>query len=232
MMMVRFDQVPGKAVEKVRGGAYYRCFGNEELAHLLSRVQSLIIRYGTELEKMVLRYTEDRQIDDLDDFLSRQIMGRGVLLASKAVIKRAETVQGYGIEPDFMIFKREGNTQSCYLVELKDGHEFDTKSSAKEHANLRQFLSKNADALKWFEAYGRVVGFNAETQEEIWVGFKKKISLEQAMTGRQFCELLEIDYDQMAATRAEDRARNFNSFIDDLAGIEQVREALKSRLGV
>ena len=230
--MVRFDQVPGKAIEKVREGAYYRCFGNEELAHLLSRVQSLIIRYGTDLEKMVLRYTADRQIADLDDHLSRQIMQRGVLLASKAVIKRAASIEGRGIEPDFMVFKREGTTQSCYVVELKDGHEFDTKSSAKEHQNLRQFLSKNADALKWYEAYGRIVGFNAQTPDEIWTGFKKKISIDQAMTGRQFCELLEIDYDEMATFRAEDRACNFDTFIDDLARIEPVRAALRTRLDV
>ena len=42
--MTRLETVEGKSLEEIKKGAYYRCFGNLDLASLLSRVQSLIIK--------------------------------------------------------------------------------------------------------------------------------------------------------------------------------------------
>ncbi len=54
--MARLSDIEGKTLEQVREGAYTRCFGDVELSRLLSRVQSLIIRNGNELEKLVTRF--------------------------------------------------------------------------------------------------------------------------------------------------------------------------------
>ena len=220
--MVKLENITGKSLEKVAGGAYDRCFGDAELSRLLSRVQSLVIRNGYELERIITKGVESVLIDDLDEFLSIQIMHEGIRVAKKTVIKRSEKIEGHSIEPDFLVFQRVKTTQSCYIVELKDGHEFDTKSSAKEQANLHTFLSKNAMVLGDFRSFCKIVGFNASTKEEIQIGFKNKIALEQAMTGEEFCMLLGLDYKQIIKQRKEDARANFHNFVNEILGIDSV----------
>ena len=228
--MARLRDIEGRTIDEARTGAYGRCFGNAELSRLISRVQSLIIRNGLELEKLVTGCISPLLIDDLDDFLDAQIMQSGVRVAVKPAIKKAQKMQGRLIEPDFLIFERKGTSQNCYIVELKDGHEFDTKSSAKEQANLNQFLSMNAMALQFFQSYIKVCGFNAQTREEIHTGFKNKIDISQAMTGREFCQILGIDYEDILTLRAQDREANYSAFLDDLMAMPDVRAELAKRL--
>ncbi len=226
--MISFRTVQGKNLAEVYNGAYYRCFGNIEVAHLLSRVQSLIIKNGHELENIVKDSTRDRQIKDLDDFLSYQIMPAGIKIVLKHIIKKSNKIQGCGIEPDFMIFRHIGSDQMCHVIELKDGHEFDTKSSEKEIANLLQFIKINADPLKYYQVFPNIVGFNAESREDIKAGFKNKIDLEQAMTGREFSDLIEIDYESILKSRASDREENLDILIDELLKIPDLRSKLTS----
>ena len=228
--MTRFDEVKRKSVAKIKAGAYYRCFGDVQIASIFSRVQGLVIRNGYELEKLVTEFSQHLLISDLDQFLQDQIMDTGVRMAKKKAIKASDLIEGHGIEPDFMVFERSGSRQHCYIIELKDGHEFDTKSSAKESQNLRTFLSKNAYALQYYNSYCKIVGFNAQTQNEIVVGFKQKISLDQAMTGTEFCELLGIDYELIREVRAKDRDPNLDEIIDELLLIDEVRTRIEDKL--
>ena len=224
--MARLSEVPGNRP----GDAYRRCFGDPELAHLLGRVQSLIVRNGFELERLITQAAAELLIADLDDFLSDQIMPIGVSVATKRVIKAAQTIAGQGIEPDFLVFERTETEQRCHIVELKDGHEFDTKSSAKERENLQTFLDQNATTLHYYQNHCRICGFNATTRAEIQEGFKGVIDISQAMTGREFCELLGVDYDAILAQRAADREANFDHLITELLNISAVREAIADRL--
>ena len=228
--MVKLENITGKSLEEVEGGAYDRCFGDIELSRLLSRVQSLIIKNGLELERLITKGVESVLIDDLDEFLSIQIMDEGIRVAKKSVIKRSEMIEGHSIEPDFLVFQHVKKTQNCYIVELKDGHEFDTKSSAKEHANLHTFVSKKAMALRDFRSFCKIVGFNARTREEIHIGFKNKIALEQAMTGEEFCMLLGLDYKQIIKQRKEDARANFHNFVNEILGIDSVLNEIVNRL--
>ena len=225
--MARLSEVPGNRP----GDAYRRCFGDPELAHLLSRVQSLIVRNGFELERLITQAAAELLIADLDDFLSDQIMPLGVSVATKRVIKAAQAIAGQGIEPDFLVFERTETEQRCYIIELKDGHEFDTKSSAKERENLQTFLDRNTTTLHYYQNHCRICGFNAATREEIREGFKGVIDINQAMTGREFCELLGVDYDVILAQRAADREANFDHLITELLNISAVREGIVDRLG-
>ena len=228
--MARLDDITGKSLAHVRKGAYTRCFGDEELSRLLSRVQSLIIRNGHELEGLVTDLVSDKLIRDLDEFLDAQIMRLGVRVAVKREIRKAQKMQGRLIEPDFLIFERTSNSQHCYIIELKDGHEFDTKSSAKEHANLNQFVSMNAMALSNYHSFIKICGFNALTREEIQTGFKGKIALSQAMTGAEFCHLLGVDYEALVLRRALDKPTNYNQFLDDLLAIDSVHDSIIEKL--
>lgn len=228
--MARLSDIEGKTLEQVREGAYTRCFGDVELSRLLSRVQSLIIRNGNELEKLVTNLVVGELIEDVDEFLSAQIMDIGVRVATKKAVKKCTSLKGDGIEPDFIIFDRKRHSQDCYVVELKDGHEFDTKSSEKEQQNLVAFLATNAMTLHYYNCHGKICGFNAISREEIQIGFKRKISLDEAMTGREFCDLVGIDYDSILALRAADRQANYNEFLEELLRISSVRNDILQKL--
>lgn len=229
--MTRLETVEGKSPEEIRKGAYYRCFGNVELANILSRVQSLIVKNGFELEKLIPEFAEENLILDLDEYLQYQIMAPGVRLVEKSVIKDSNVIKGHRIEPDFMVFHREDTSQYCYIIELKDGYEYDTKASAKEHDNLHTFLSMNALPLQSYQSFCRIVGFNAETRDEVYNGFKQKFAPEQVMTGAEFCKLIDIDYDEIRAIRALDRDHNFERFIDELMLIREVRSRINTNNG-
>lgn len=228
--MTRLDEVKRKTIAELEAGAYYRCFGDAQLASIFSMVAGLVSMNGNELEKLIPSFAKHLLIDDLDEFLQDQIMDIGVRLVEKKVIKASNSLEGHGIEPDFIVFKREGSSQFCYIIELKDGHVFDTKSSAKESQNLRTFLSKNADALHYYNSYCKIVGFNAQTHEEIVIGFKQKIALDQAMTGSEFCELLGINYDLIRDVRAQDREHNLDSIVDELLLIDEIRTRIEKKL--
>lgn len=62
---------------KESSGGYQRVFGNEELGHLMSRVQGSVIANGTELERIIT--SKVPKIENLDTFLERDIMKDGVL---------------------------------------------------------------------------------------------------------------------------------------------------------
>lgn len=219
-------KIPKKLKNK-SSGSYARLFDNPVLGDLISRVHSGSIQAGNKLEGIIIERVE--AIDDLDTFLSKEIMPDGVLLATKKQIKNSTRLNATGSEPDFMIFKRREGSQHCHVVELKDGYSFDTKKSEAEHTNLHSFVEKNARRLP-YRTFTHFCAFNEESNEVVWKGFKRRISIEEAMTGRQFCELLEIDYDEIVETRTSDTAYNRQLFVTDLLKIDQMRDLIEETL--
>ena len=71
-------------------------------------------------------------------------MPEGVFLATKRQIKKSGTLDFAGSEPDFMVFKRRKKIQACHIVELKDGHVFDTKKAGAERTAMHRFIERNA----------------------------------------------------------------------------------------
>lgn len=210
-------------------GAYDRIFDNAELGALASKIQSTVISSGNELERLIAGMVPN--ILDLDKFLTQEIMPDGVFLVRKKQMKKCQTLDFSGAEPDFMVFKRRKNIQTCHVIELKDGHVFDTKKARAERQSMHGFIESNAPHIQYrFQAH--FCAFNQESKHTIWDGFKRKISLSEAMTGREFCELLEIDYDKIVAKRRADGPDNVEYFLSELARIEAVRPRLLELLGV
>ncbi len=161
-------------------------------------------------------------IPDLDAFLEQDIMPEGVWLVRKRQIKQSNTLNFAGSEPDFMVFKRRGGVQACHIIELKDGHVFDTKKASAERQAMHGFIERNAQHIQYrFRAH--FCAFNQDDRQAIWDGFKRRIAHEEAMTGREFCELLEIDYDAIVKRRQTDCYDNCEYFVEEVLKIEPVR---------
>ena len=206
---------------------YVRLLGDADLGFLISRLQAAVISAGSELERMIADSVQ--RIDNLDEFLEVEIMHDGVLLARKSDLKKSRALQFAGSEPDFVVFKRRDNKQHCHVIELKDGDAFDTKKSASEHRALHSFVEKNAQRIQFLVSV-HMVSFNQENRRAIYDGFKHRVPLDECMTGREFCELLEISYDDIVQQRQEHARENFDYFLAELLRIDRVRETIRARL--
>ena len=219
-------RIPPKLQNKPSGG-YSRIFGNERMGDLMSKVHSASIRSGNQLEQLITERV--KSVDDLDLFLDNEIMPDGVFLATKRQIKTSAKINSNRSEPDFMIFKRRKGSQHCHVIELKDGYSFDAKKAAAECKALNDFVEHNARHLP-YRILTHFCAFNESDRTVIWQGFKRKIKREEAMTGREFCELLEISYDEIVRMRTEDNEYNTRYFITELLKIDTVRSVIESEL--
>ena len=212
---------------KQQSGGYHRIFGNQAIGDLVTKIHSTSISAGHELEKIIKARVE--QISDLDAFLRQNNMEEGVYLVPKAKIKQSQILEFPEAEPDFLIFKNRNGKKSCHVVELKDGHSFDTKKAAAEQNAMKKFIQENSARIP-YRVQGHFCAFNQTDKNTIWEGFKKKIQLEEAMTGREFCELLEINYDEIIELRKADCDANLEYFVQELLKIPPVRQRITSLL--
>lgn len=171
-----------------------------------------------------------QNVPDLDAFLEQEIMPEGVLLARKNQIKKSKILDSSESEPDFMVFKRRGGVQTCHIVELKDGHVFDTKKARAERQTIHGFIERNAQHIQYrFQAH--FCAFNQSDRQAIWEGLKRKVAHSEVMTGREFCSLLEIDYDAIVEARRADGTDNVEFFLSELVEINSIRQRLHDLLG-
>lgn len=204
---------------------YTRVFGIEELGNLMSRVQGTVISAGNELEKLILERC--KTIDDLDTFVANlSSREAGVFVATKAQVKKSKSINSR-YEPDFLAFDLVKRV--CYVIEVKDGDQLDTKKASGEHTTLKNFTNDVSQALSFsFEIY--ICGFNANTKEEIWHGIKKKFALSEILTGKELCVLFNIDFNEIIKIRTADQQSNLEYFIEEMLKIPNIKNMINKRL--
>lgn len=219
--MVRIAQgKPGR-----RDGGYARMFDDAALGALISQIHATSIRAGTELEHIVQRESaaNGTAIEDLDVFL--QNGQDGVFLAAKPVIRKSSAIRFPDAEPDYLVFIRQGVQRLCYVLELKDGDQFDTKKSSGEVASLTRFATTVGATLPYATEI-RICSFNQDDKEAIVQGFKQAVTASQVWSGRDFCELLGFDYDGIVNERKADAAANRRYLVERLLEIPSIRQIL------
>lgn len=207
---------------------YTRVFGIDDLGKLISKVQSTVISNGAELERIIL--TSSNQIENLNDFINDVTYGNnedGVFVCSKKVLKKSKYACA-GIEPDLLIFIVE-RKRICKVIELKDGDTFDTKKSQGEKEYLETFSTSFGAKIPFVTEY-YICSFNQLDKEAIKQGFKNTFDVEHIMTGKELCDILNIDYDEIVINRKKDMEDNLNYFIDQLLSINDVREIIQTKL--
>lgn len=210
---------------KTSGGGYERLVGNQAIADIFTKAQSTVISNGTELEKII----SDRAklIYDLDEFIDKCDEGTipdGAYLCTKKVVK-ASKYKLEKHEPDFVAFTLDKAKNTCYVVELKDGDAFDTKKSIAEKEMLQTFVNNLAPLIPFRIKY-YICCFNQLEKTKIVAGFKNAFSIEEVMTGKEFCEILGIDYDKIIELRKNDTKDNFNYIVEKMSEIPEIKEAI------
>ena len=175
---------------------YGRVFNNNALGLLISKVQATVISNGSELERMILSQTNN--IADLEKFIASievddGAYSDGVYVCQKKILKKSKyAVHGY--EPDLLVFVVQ-KRRICNVIELKDGDAFDTKKATVEKEHLEHFTQKFGTQISFTTDY-YVCCFNQSDKEQIKIGFKNKLSEEHILTGRELCDLLQINYEK------------------------------------
>lgn len=205
---------------------YTRLFGIEELGNLISRLQSAVISSGTELEKLI--WERVQQIDDIDQFIreTQNSHKKGIWVAIKKQIKKSKIISSR-YEPDFLVFDLDSRT--CYIIEVKDGDQFDTKKAGGEHATLYAFMNDVAQVLP-FATKIYICSFNAKIKKEVYDGLKHKFSMQEVLTGRELCVLMNIDYSEIIKIRTNDQQNNLDYFTNALLKIESIKSMFIKRL--
>ena len=210
---------------KQSGGGYERLVGDRTMAEIFTKAQSTVISNCTELEKII--NDSATLIRDLNGFIDDCDAGAvpdGAYLCTKKVLKNSD-YRLDGHEPDFIAFTLGRARNVCYVVELKDGDAFDTKKSAAEKEMLRIFVDHIAPKIPFRTKY-YICCFNQPDKDKIVTGFKGAFSIDQVMTGEEFCQILGIDYTAIVERRRKDTQENFRYVVDKMAAIAEVREAV------
>lgn len=207
---------------KQSSGSYERLVGNKAMASIFTKAQSTVITNGTELEKIISNHAN--KIDDLNSFVrkfDKETVANGSYLCTKNVLKKS----CYNLEkhePDFLAFTINDSQKLCYVVELKDGDSFDTKKSLVEKKSLILFVNHIAPKIP-FRINHYVCCFNQSDKNRIITGFKNVFTKDEVITGKEFCDILGINYDAIVALRSADAADNFRYVVDKMFEIQKVR---------
>jgi hypothetical protein len=178
---------------------------------------------GSELEKTITELVKQdgRLIDDIDLFLQKGLTDNLTYIVPKKVFKKSEKFSMGGEEPDFIVLRPDVKNNHCYIIELKDGHVFDTKKSQSEKINLEKLRNYIAPYMT-YEVSVYICCFNQPDKEQIRIGLKNKFTLDEIMTGKEFCELLKIDYNAILTQRGKDAKENFAYFVNEVKFIAKI----------
>jgi len=202
-----------------RAGNHMHIFGSRALGQLITDTHSAMIRMGNMLEGIVVEKCREpgtliadfgRFIEECETSYGAARYEGGAMVLSKRAAKRSKKLRAKTAEPDFMVFvvgKRE-----CKVIELKLGPNFDTKNSQGEASALGE-AKKRIDTIVPFKVNDYVCSFIASTHKEIVTGFEGRITEAQAMTGREFCALLGLDYGEIRGRFESDAAHNREAFV-------------------
>ena len=205
-------------------GGYNRVFNNDELGRLMAKVQSTVISNGSELEKIILRQTNN--ITNLEVFIDNVTNGdveNGTYVCTKKVLKKSKYKLD-GNEPDLLIFIVE-RRRVCKIIELKDGDTFDTKKASGEQEHLEKFNQHIGAKIPFVSDY-YVCCFNQLDKHEIVRGFKNIFEIEHVMTGKELCDILGLSYEDIIEERKQDAKDNMEYFYHELMAIPAIKAML------
>lgn len=186
-MVLLADYLPGSIETN-----YAKLFGDLDIGMLISAIQGTIIALGDSLEKIIpeIAITID---DDMVDAFMKKTLPPGIYVIPKSVMRKSKYFM-FDEQPDLLLVNVDKNT--CKVMEIKLGKNFDTKKVDGELASLKSY----AETLERGTTYRISIGFcawYAKDKKAIVKGFKGKITEKEAFTGKDFCEMAHINFEDV-----------------------------------
>lgn len=216
--MTKIENARGR--DKATGpSGYERLFGIPELGQLLSKCQATIISSGNELERLI-----ENKIQKKDGIAIGKLNKKRRLFKNA---KKDENGKYHDIRIDIVI-EQGGKIK---LIELKDGDVFDVKKVAGEVSSLTLVKKLLIDHGEYTEKDISIhfCSFNQTNKESIYRGAKNLLPQGAAMSGKELCDLLGIDYEGIINERKGEQPANLDYFLGELVKIPKV-EGILSKL--
>ena len=212
---------------------YSSVFNSVQLGALISKIQSTVISNGSELERIILSKTQN--IEDLNSFIDEAEVSNikdGTYVCKKTILAKSRYEitgrDGKKIQPDLLVFLVQ-RRKICKIIELKDGDVFDTKKVIGERDHLKEFSELFGCRIP-FTTEWYICCFNQNDKKAIVEGLKHAFTEDQILTGREFCDVLGLSYDEIVGSRLKDCEDNLNYFCAELLKIDVVKEKLQDLL--
>jgi hypothetical protein len=222
--MVKLSESKGKS-----GDGYTRIFGNESIGRLLSKTQSSVIRSGFELEEEICASIPENMwatLGELSEISYPQANIPEIQIVFKPTRPDPEKPDK-SIQADFLVV--DNKNRRFMLIEIKEGYVFDTKKADGELNSLKNITSWLAQEFAFRTQY-YLCSFNQEDKTEIVNGSKKRFTMEHILTGREFCEIIGIDYEQLRERRKANQKDNRLYFLSELLAIPEIRQEIRDLL--
>lgn len=209
--MALISNAKGRKENETASG-YERLFGNRQLGMLISKVQSAIISTGSELERFLASKLPSNTSISIAKINKKERVFKDA--------KTDSTGKKHKLEIDCIVKTKD----NIMLIEIKDGDTFDTKKVAGEVQSLnfaRDYISNlmkiSKDKISMYYC-----SFNARDHHQIEVGAKGLLGECKAMTGKELCDLLGLNFDKMVEERKKDQKANLDYFIQELKKIPEI----------
>lgn len=185
------------------------------------------IRNGNELKRIIFNKVPLKNcINDLNEFIDNCKNGKtayGTYLCSSKILASSRFKMNKH-QPDLLIFTI-GQYNSCHIIELKDGDDFDTKKSQSEKNTLiaikKHLYPMISDIFRVIAC--KICCFNQKDKNKIMYGLKKKFTISEIITGQELCNLLGIQYSGIINERNQDANDNFYYVIEEVCKITEVK---------
>jgi hypothetical protein len=217
------DSFPGR-----KDGGYTRLFNNEDIGSLLSAIQASVIRSGNNLQSIIALHSQHLTDIDFDAFTSGRLINGKYLFTNSLIKSKLKVFINCSHEPDFVFVII--CDKNCYIIEIKDGDTFDTKKSAGEVKHMREFAECFSNKFSSYNVFIRYCMFNQDNKKSIVDGLKKNITTEEAMTGKELCDLLGISYSNIIEQRKKLAPENIDYFVEKLLDIPIVKQKIINKL--
>lgn len=217
------ESFPGR-----KDGGYTRLFNNEEIGSLLSAIQASVIRSGNNLQNIIEIHSQHLTDIDFETFVFGNLLNGKYLFTSNLIKNKLKVHIKCSHEPDFVYVVI--CDKDCYIIEIKDGDTFDTKKSAGEVKHMREFAECFSNTFIDYNVKIRYCMFNQDNKKSIVDGLKKNITVEEAMTGKELCDLLGISYSSIIEQRKKSAPENIDFFVSKLLDIPLVKQKIQERL--
>ena len=225
------DMMKRQSNSRIEDSGYYYTLGDKYLAKVVQSVHACTISNGSELQRKIKEYTP-KNIKVLQK--KQKLTKKGTPYSTPKYISGTEPTINDVLTavknkedtfiPELIIDRHEIEVvggkldKKCihldgvwiiagqtYITEVKEGSAFDTKKSSAEASSLNK-------VQKVFNNYGIT---NAQPLMVLWrlsnvdeASVKSSLAKSYLITGREFCNLVGLDFDLINKSREKDRELN------------------------
>lgn len=197
--------------EEIMESGYYQVFGNIELAKIFREAQSACIRNGNELENIIydnIPYKKFKNID-IQDAINIIDENKDDRIYFDKIIIKDIFYKKYGInlsgKKQYFLDCLFYNRGKIYVVEYKDGASLDTKKSEKEVQGLYEIFMILTMIGYTDVDFGLVLWRCSDLKYSSIKTDRKDFT---KRTGKEFSEILGINFDEIARIKQIDQERN------------------------